>query len=102
MIYWSIPRLERTAAENGVIEAHWSVTILEKVNEEVLSSSLYGVKTFTPEPDSPEFIPFEDLTQSVILEWCFTEQEQALLEQEVSAQLEKYKTQEIVTGLPPW
>jgi hypothetical protein len=63
MTVWTIANLERNTADGGVVVAHWRVT----ATDGDYSASLYGTAGFTPDPESPDFVPFESLTEADVL-----------------------------------
>ena len=98
MIYWSIPQLERKSVDGGVVEVHWCATIVE----DPWASSVYGTKMLSPEPSSESFVPFESLTEELVLQWCHTDTQKAAIEEELQVRLTKLKNGEILTNSLPW
>jgi hypothetical protein len=80
-----INQLERTTADDVVTIAHWSASVEDthteegytdvegnEVPERVVvdySASAYGTQSFTRDADSPELVPFEDLTEETVVGW---------------------------------
>ena len=71
MATWTISTLERNTSDDGVIVAHWRVTEEETVGEETYSASAYGTASFTYDASSPDFVPYADLTEAMVLGWCW-------------------------------
>lgn len=90
----NIVNLERTQ-DGGVVVAHWTA---EKVSGE-LTARTYGTKSFTPDPESEGFTPFENLTQEIVVGW-FTEEEVAQIESVLDADLEAQAQPQVISGLP--
>jgi hypothetical protein len=90
----NIVNLERTQ-DGGVVVAHWTAS---KVDGEFEAKS-YGTKSFTPDPESEGFTPFEDLTQEIVVGW-FTEEETAQIESVLDNDLEAQKAPQVISGLP--
>ena len=67
MANWSIPMMERNTSDGGVIVAHWRVTEVDGD----YSASAYGTCGFAYDASSPDFVPYADLTESVVLGWCW-------------------------------
>lgn len=69
---WTISRLDCIPqSEQGadyVVAAYWSCT----ATDGTYTGSLGGVVTLQPDPSAP-FIPYADLTESVVLDWCFAQ-----------------------------
>lgn len=64
---WSIGELERYTESGGVITAHYRCVGTNEATG--TSDSNYGSIHFTPDPDSENFIPFESLTEDIVLGW---------------------------------
>lgn len=96
MVFWSIPVIERASETGGVIVAHWCVT---KTTDDH-SASEYGTKSFNPDPSSGEFIPFQDLTEEIVLGWCFTEEEKAEIETRLQNKIDLLSLGTVSLGIP--
>ena len=77
MTTWTISTLERELSDGGVIVAHWRATDEETVGtgEEAVTytASAYGTCGFTYDPSSPDFTPYDDLTEEQVLGWCWND-----------------------------
>ena len=73
---WTISTLERELSDGGVIVAHWRATDSETVGEGddavTYTASNYGTCGFTYDASSPDFTPYDQLTQNQVLGWCWT------------------------------
>jgi hypothetical protein len=67
MTTWTIAQLERNTSDGGVVVAHWRAT----ATDGDYSASSYGTAGFTPDPASPDFVPFDDLTEADVLVWVY-------------------------------
>jgi hypothetical protein len=95
---WKIESLEKNIADGGVVRANWRVNAVDGDYR----SGRYGDISFTPNPDADDFIPFESLTEDVVLSWIFSEEGQDLdtpgwidkdaLEARLTADIEEQKT----------
>ncbi len=81
----TIRQLERNTADDAVVTAHWGAVVEDthteegytdvdgnEVAERVVvdySTSAYGTQSFSRDESSPEFIPFEDLTEADVKGW---------------------------------
>jgi len=74
---WTIATLERELSDGGVIVAHWRATDSETVGEGddavTYSASSYGTCGFTYDASSPDFTPYDQLTQDQVLGWCWND-----------------------------
>jgi len=66
---WTIAQLERTLDDGGVVVAHWRAT----ATDGDYSASSYGTAGFTPDPSSPTYVPYADVTEELALSWCFAD-----------------------------
>lgn len=64
---WSITQLDRIIPDGGVYIAHWTVTSVEGD----YTASAYSTASFTPDPSSPNFVPYDELTQDEVLGWVW-------------------------------
>ena len=81
----TIKQLERNTADDTVVTAHWDAVVEDthteegytdvdgnEVAERVVvdySASAYGTQSFNRDESSPEFIPFDDLTEADVKGW---------------------------------
>lgn len=96
---WKIAQLERTAETGAVVTAHWRVT----AQDGDYTASAYGSETFTsPDPESENFVPFEDLTEADVLGWVWNKEGfgKEQIEANLAAQIETEKNPPVVPGLP--
>jgi hypothetical protein len=64
---WTISTLERELSDGGVIVAHWRATDVDGD----YSASSYGTCGFTYDASASDFTPYDDLTESQVLGWCW-------------------------------
>ena len=89
---WKIEELERQLADGGVIVAHYRVFASE--GDETVSA--YGSQALVPDPESPDFVPFENLNEDAVIAWV----QQALTDVKV-AQIEGQLAQVLDQKLNP-
>ena len=100
---WSIAQLERNTTDNGVIVAHWRLNAEETVGDVTYTASSYGTCGFTPDPTAPDFVPFESLTETDVLQWVYAElgaEQLAAIEDGLSANIEEQKAPQTLVGTP--
>ncbi len=61
----TINQLERTTGDDTVVTAHWNASEVDGD----YSASAYGSQSFSRDENSPEFIPYEDLTEADVIDW---------------------------------
>jgi hypothetical protein len=70
---WTIENLRRNSADGGVITVFWKCKadgVTDKYGNELFLSSAIEL---TPDPSSPDFVPFDSLTEEVVLAWVWSE-----------------------------
>lgn len=93
---WTIANLERNAADDGVVVAHWRCT----AEDGEYSASAYGTVGFEPDSSAEGFVPFDQLTEANVIEWVQGAVDVEAIESQLAAQIEQQKEPPIVTGLP--
>jgi hypothetical protein len=88
----TINTLERSLPDNTVLTAHWNAVI----DDGDYSASAYGSQSFTRSDESPDFIPFDDLTEEIVLGWL----ELGSLEDNLKAQIAEQKTPTTAQSVP--
>ena len=96
MTIWSIANLERNTADGGVVVAHFRATLTDGD----YSASTYGTVGFTPDPTSPDFVPFESLTEADVLAWVYESVDKDSVEASLASQIEDQKAPQTVVGTP--
>lgn len=101
MATWTISTMEHNTTDGGVIVAHWRVTDSETVGEETYSASAYSTASFTYDASSPDFIPYADLTEEVVLGWCWADGvDKDAVEASLTANIEEQKNPVTEAGVP--
>jgi len=93
---WSIPTLERELADGGVIVAHWRCT----ASDGDYSASSYGTAGFTYDASSPDFVPYDELTEADVLAWVWAEGFKDATEDALAAKIEADKNPTTAAGVP--
>ena len=96
---YKIANLERNATDGGVITAHW---IMNGKDDDYVGS-VYGSVGITYDHNDPNFIPFEQLTEEVVIGWvkeALGEETVAANEVAVQKQIDEAKNPTVVSGLP--
>ena len=97
MVTWTISTLERELSDGGVIVAHWRATDVDGD----YSASAYGTCGFTYDASSPDFTPYDDLTESQVLGWCWANGvDQDAIEASLAAKIEADKNPTQADGVP--
>lgn len=97
MATWTISTLEHNTADGGVIVAHWRVT----QEDGDRSASAYGTCSFTPDASADDFVPYADLTEEVVLGWCWADGvDKDAIEASLTANIEEQKNPTTQDGVP--
>jgi len=93
---WSVPMLERELADGGVIVAHWRCT----ASDGDYSASSYGTCGFTYDASSPDFVPYDELTEADVLAWVWAEGFKDETEDALQAKIDAEKNPTTAAGVP--
>ena len=103
---WSINNMQHLVSDGGVIAVEWGCTA-EGGGKSALEgggkSAFYGGKSeFTPDPSSPDFVPYDQLTEEMVLGWVFAAlgDEKAAIEADRTAKVEKQLHPTVESGVP--
>ena len=66
---WSVNNMTHNDADGGVILVYWSCTATDDV--EGCSAVEAGKLRLDPDPSSPDYIPYADLTENDVLDWVY-------------------------------
>ena len=101
MATWTISTLEHNVSDGGVIVAHWRVNDSETVGDDTYSASAYSTCGFTPDASSPDYVPYDDLTEEMVLGWCFADGvDKDAIEASLTAKIEEQKNPTTEDGVP--
>ena len=101
MTTWTISTMEHNTADGGVIVAHWRVNDSETVGDDTYYARSYGTCSFTYDASSPDFVPYADLTEAVVLGWCWdADVDKDAIEASLTAKIEEQKAPTTETGVP--
>jgi hypothetical protein len=92
-ITYKIDNLERQVSDDLVIVAHWRVDAVDGEH----TAGAYGSVGFTRGDD---FIPFEELTETQVIDWVKAQLEVEQIEAALANQIEALKEPKSVSGLP--
>jgi hypothetical protein len=95
---WVIRQLDREPSTGGIKTIHWRY----RAREDSFVSETFGEVKVTPNPDSPNFILFENVTEQLVISWLESELADKLpeIQEQLIKELELQKTPAVVNGLP--
>jgi hypothetical protein len=100
-INWKITNITSNKNDGAVILAEWICYAKKDLNSEILGASREGVLEFVANPTSSNFIPFNEVQESDVLNWVWNKVDKADIENQLKTQLNNFNTnntQEII----PW
>jgi hypothetical protein len=93
---WALPTLERHTADGFVYTAHWRCT----ATDGDFSATSYGTAGFSQDPEAGDLIPYEDLTEEMVLGWLFNSIDKDATEDALKAKIEADKNPTSASGVP--
>lgn len=101
---WTIHQLERKSDNGFVLNVHWRFAITETTEEgKNYYADSYSVASYQQDENAEDFIPFEDITEEIVVGWVkesLGEEQLASMEASLLQQIESQKNPPIVYGLP--
>ena len=106
---WSIPAMEHVVSDGAVIKVTWQC-MCQNVTGQGLSETYFdasavngGEMAFVPDPSSPSYIPYDQLTQDEVLGWVWTvmgPDEKAAIEATLQVKVQNQLNPVVENGLP--
>jgi len=93
---WSLPNLERDVKSGGVQTAHWRCD----ASDGDFSASSYGTAGFTYDASSPDFVPYDSLTEADVLGWVWESVDKDATEAALAAKIDAEKHPTTAAGVP--
>ena len=91
---WQIVQMDRLTSDGFVITVHYNVSAVDGN----YSASTYGTCGYTQESES--FVPYNDLTQEVVVGWVQTSLGKDTVEASLQGQIDVQKNPVQESGLP--
>ena len=102
-VTWTIATLEHEIADGAVIVSHWRASDSEVVGDEIYSGNSYGSVSFSPDPFSPDYVPYAEITEKMAIGWTkdsLGEEQVASIEASIASQIELEKNPTQEAGVP--
>lgn len=98
MITWTIQNMTRVINDGFVINVAWACT----AQQDSASAFYGGATTYANDPDQPGFIPYENLTEEIVLGWVYDAlgDQKAEIEANLTAKVEKQLHPVTANGMP--
>lgn len=92
---WQIINMERLTSDGFVVTVHYNVSASEDAN----NVSTYGTTSYT-QTEGASYIPYENLTQEVVVGWVQEALGKDVVEASLQSQLDALKAPVQQSGLP--
>ena len=93
-LQWNVVQMDRLTSDGFVVTVHYNIT----AQDGDYSASTYGTVGYTQEEGS--YIPFEQLTQEVVVGWVQNSLGKDTVEDSLTAQIDAQKNPVQESGLP--
>ena len=92
---WTINQMERLTSDGFVVTVHYNVS----ATDDTYQASTYGTTSYTQTPGET-YIPYEDLTQDVVVGWVQEALGKDTVEASLQGQIDAQKNPVQESGLP--
>jgi len=92
---WQIVQMERLTSDGFVVVVHYNVSAEEDAN----NVSTYGTTSYT-QTEGASYIPYDELTQEVVVGWVQEALGKEVVEASLQSQLDALKAPVQQSGLP--
>jgi hypothetical protein len=94
---WTIPTTEYETATGGITVGHWRLTAVDGD----FTASAYGTAGFTPDATSPDFKPYDQVTEAEVLDWVWASGvDKDETEANLASQIDAQKNPTSAAGVP--
>ena len=92
---WQVVQLDRLTSDGFVVTVHYNVS----ATDDTYQASTYGTTNYTQTPGET-YIPYEDLTQAVVVGWVQEALGKDTVEASLQGQIDALKNPVQESGLP--
>jgi len=92
---WQIVQMERLTSDGFVVTVHYNVS----ATDDTYQASTYGTTSYTQTPGET-YIPYDDLTQAVVVGWVQETLGKDTVEASLQGQIDALKNPVQESGLP--
>lgn len=93
---WMIATTEYETATGGITVAHYRCNAVDGD----FTASAYGTAGFTPDATSPDFKPYDQVTEAEVLGWVWASVDKAETEANLASQIDAQKNPVTAAGTP--
>ena len=94
---WSISNMEHEISDGAVITAHWYCLGTDADGN---SARSYGTTSHTPDPSAEGFIPYDDLTEEIVLGWVHGSVDKDATEASIASKIDAIANPTTAAGTP--
>lgn len=91
---WQVVQMERLTSDGFVVTVHYNVS----AQDGDFSAATYGTVSYSPEAGAE--VPFEQLTESMVVGWVQAALGKDVVEASLQGQIDAQKAPKQLTGLP--
>lgn len=93
---WKILTCEHEVSTGGITNIHWECVAIDGE----YNARVYGAESLTPDPSSPTFVPYDNVTETQALAWLWSSLDKTSIEDKLSAIIQSKKNPITQTGTP--
>ena len=93
---WTIAQCEHEVATGGITVGHWRCSAVDGD----YTASAYGSCGFNPDPSSPDFKPYDEVTEAEVLGWVWASVDKDETEANLANQINAQKNPVTAAGTP--
>jgi hypothetical protein len=93
---WNIATCEHDVATGGITAAHWECI----ATDASYTARVYGAEGLNPDPSSPDFIAYANVTEAEVLNWVWGQLNKADTEANLASAIEAQKNPTTASGTP--
>ena len=92
---WQVVQMDRLTSDSFVVTCHYTVNAVDGD----YTASTYGTTSYTQEAGQ-DVIPYQDLTESIVVGWCQASLGKDTVEASLQAQIDALKNPTEESGVP--
>jgi hypothetical protein len=93
---WNIVTCEHDVATGGITTAHWDCIAIDGDHR----ARAYGSESLNPDPSSPDFISYNNVTEAEVLNWVWGAVDKDETEANLAAAIDAQKNPVTTSGTP--
>lgn len=98
--HWQIFTCEHDISTGGINAVTWRCTASENVGETTYKAITDGIVSLSPDPSSPDFVAYADVTEAMAQGWVWDQINQSDAEAALATDIDAQKNPVIASGNP--